>query len=146
MCIRPVIRTATANVVIGLSVMLVGCDRDFATIWSQEVKSPDGHWVAVASTTQNGGPGTASVDTAVYLKWLASSGSPTLILGLSNESAYPLGITRVRMSWLTDKHLDLAYCEGTVGFQAIKAGGSLDISVHKLTDAECSEGNAEKKG
>jgi len=50
------------------------------------------------------------------------------------------------MSWLTDKHLDLAYCEGSVGFQAIKAGGSLDISVHKLTDAECSEGNAEKKG
>jgi hypothetical protein len=123
--------------VLGLSLTLAGCGPDAASVWSGEAKSPSGRWVSTATTTQNGGPGTASVDTAVYLRWSASSAPPTLILGLSNETAYPVGVTAVRMTWLTEDRIDLGYCEGTVGFQAIQAGGSVGITVHRLTEADC---------
>jgi hypothetical protein len=139
---RLLIRTSMAA--FGISVVLAGCSSNSASIWSGEAKSPSGRWVATATTKQTGGPGTASVDTAVYLRWSASSWPPTLVLGLSNETAYPLGITAVRMSWVTEDHLDLGYCEGAVGFQAIKAGGNVDISTHQLDEADCPRRDAIK--
>jgi hypothetical protein len=130
-------RATVVSVVLGLGLVLGGCGPDSASVWSGEAKSPSGRWVSTAITTQNGGPGTASVDTAVYLRWSASSAPPTLILALSNETAYPIGITAVKMTWLTEGQLDLGYCEGAVGFQAIKAGVNVDISVHLLAKADC---------
>jgi hypothetical protein len=130
-------RAAVVSLVMGWNLGLAGCGPDSASVWSGEAKSPSGGWVSTATTTQNGGPGTASVDTAVYLRWSASSAPPTLILALSNETAYPIGITAVKMTWLTDGQLDLGYCEGAVGFQAIKAGGNVSISVHRLAKADC---------
>lgn len=133
----PSARLAALSAVISLCIALAGCGSDSASVWSGAAKSPSGRWVSTATTMQNGGPGTAFVVTDVYLKWSASSASPTLILGLSNESAYPIGITAVKMTWLGENQLDLGYCEGTIGFQAIKAGGDVDISVHKLNKADC---------
>jgi hypothetical protein len=130
-------RATVVSVVAGLSLLLAGCGSDSASVWSGEANSPSGRWVSTAVTTQNGGPGTASVDTAVYLRWSASSAPPTLILALSNDTAYPIGITAVKMTWLTEDQLDLEYCEGAVDFQAIKAGGKVGISVHRLAEAHC---------
>jgi hypothetical protein len=130
-------RATVVSVVMWLSLILVGCGSDSASVWSGEANSPSGRWVSTAVTTQNGGPGTASVDTAVYLRWTAGSAPPTLILALSNDTAYPIGITAVKMTWLTERQLDLGYCEGAVGFQAIKAGGNVDISVHRLASEDC---------
>lgn len=131
--------THSAALFLGMcfSLVLVGCGQDSASVWSGEAMSPSGRWVSTATTTQTGGPGTASVGTSVYLRWIASSGPPTLILGLENETAYPIGITAIKMTWLTENQLDLAYWEGKVGFQAVKAGGDVDIIVHRLNKAEC---------
>ena len=134
-------RSAAVFLGICLSLVLVGCGQDSASVWYGEAKSPSGRWVSTATTTQTGGPGTASVSTAVYLRWIASSRSPTLILGLENETAYPVGITAIQMTWLTENKLDLAYCEGKVGFQAIKAGGDVDVTVHRLNQADCPRRN-----
>jgi hypothetical protein len=137
MCGMSLTRLASVSAVMSLCMALAGCGSDSASVWSGAAKSPSGRWVSTATTIQNSGPGTAFVGTDVYLKWSASSAPPTLILGLSNESAYPIGITAIKMTWLAENHLDLGYCEGTIGFQAIKAGGSVDISAHPLSEADC---------
>ena len=114
--------------------MVLGC-RDVATIWSAEARSPDGNWTARARTDQYGGPGTAFVGTSVYLYWINGSKPPVLILGLSNESAYPNGITSVKMNWLTPSKLELAYQgHASIDFEAIKCAG-IDISVRDLSSA-----------
>jgi hypothetical protein len=117
-------------IIVGVCVLEFGC-RDSAVIWSAESRSPDGHYLASASTEQFGGPGTAAVETTVYLK--EGSQSPVEILELSNEGAYPAGITSVGMNWLTPSHLELTYKgHATVDFEAVKCAG-IDISVRDVS-------------
>jgi hypothetical protein len=53
------------------------------------------------------------------------------ILLLSNDTAYPLGITAVDMTWITPSHLNITYRgQATINFQAIKCAG-VEISVEK---------------
>lgn len=106
--------------------MEFGC-RDSAVILSAESPSPDGRYLARAKTEQFGGPGTAYVRTTVYLK---QGRRPAVeILGLSNESAYPAGITRVGMNWLSPFRLELTYKgQATLDFEAVRCAG-VDISV-----------------
>ena len=129
-------RADVVSAVIGLSVSLAGCEPNSAAIWSDKAPSPSGRWTAAATTIQTGGPGTASVGTTVHLQWTGTQAPPTLILGLENDTAYPLGITAVRMTWRTEGQLDLGYCEGTVTFQAVTDGG-VAIRVHRLPEADC---------
>jgi hypothetical protein len=125
------IRMASMSVGIGMC-FVSSCSNDPVPIASAESKSPNGNWAATASTIQNAGFGTGDVETGVYLKWVSSPHPPTLILGFSNESAYPPGITSVHMNWLTNSHLDVTYKIGaTLNFQAIKAGG-VEITAHQL--------------
>jgi hypothetical protein len=120
-------RNATALFVIACTVSLFGCRDAGKTIWSAEIRSPDGRWLATANTKQWSGPGTAYAATNVYLKLIDSSQPATEILAL-NESAYPVGETSVHMEWLTPKHLKVTYgSRATVDFQAVKCAG-IDIS------------------
>ena len=64
---------------VGVCVLEVGC-KDVSTVWNTEVRSPDGHWVARAMTEQHGGPGTAGIVTAVYLKQTDASSPPQEVL------------------------------------------------------------------
>jgi len=116
--------------ILGVCVSTFGCG-ECAVIWSAESRSPNGHYVASASTDQCGGPGTAFVGTTVYLK--QDSQPPVQILALANESAYPSGITNVGMNWLTESHLELTYRgQARVNFQVVKCAG-IDISVRDLS-------------
>jgi hypothetical protein len=112
--------------VLAVCALASGCS-DSAIVWSGESQSPDKHFVAKARTEQYSGPGTAGVFTTVYLKQGAQS--PVMILSLSNESAYPAGITAVNMNWITPSHLSVTYKgHATIDFQAIKCAG-VEISV-----------------
>jgi hypothetical protein len=116
--------------IVGVCALGFGC-RDSAVIWSAESRSPDGHWLASASTEQFGGPGAAAVETTVNLK--QDSRSPVEILELSNEDAYPTGITNVGMNWLDSSHLELTYKgHASVNLQVVKCAG-VDISVRDLS-------------
>jgi len=122
-------RYALWLIALGTCVLMFGCRDDGTTIWAKEVRSPDGHWLATAATKQWSGPGNAYVATSVYLKGTDSSQPPTEVLGFSNDSAYPSGVTNVTMEWVTPKHLNVAYgSHATLDFQAIKCAG-IDISV-----------------
>ena len=52
-----------------LAFSIIGCHgRDVPTIWKAELKSPDGAWIAIAHTEQDGGFGSAYIGTDVDLK------------------------------------------------------------------------------
>lgn len=123
--------TFSLKKIVVLCMMLSGCGGNNAAIWSAESKSPNGNLVAQAYTLQSSGLGTSAVATGVYLKRAASSLPPTQVLGFSNNSAYPLGITGVKMKWITNSHLDVAYNAGaTLNFQIAKADG-VEITAHQ---------------
>jgi hypothetical protein len=73
-----------------VAVCLLGFGCEYSTVWKAEVRSPDGSWIASARTVQGGGPGTAHLDTIVYLQQINSSGTPfgtpLEVLGFSCEN------------------------------------------------------------
>jgi hypothetical protein len=116
---------------LALSIALTGCNDEPVAIWSLTSKSPDGVWIAGARTDQWSGPGIASVATYVELRWTPNlQREPISILVMSNESAYPLGVTAVKMNWISSTHLDITYpASAKVEFQAVIASG-LSITAH----------------
>lgn len=89
-------------------------------------------FIAQAQTMTTGGFGTAaSPYTAVYLKFARGSWPSTLILSFMNPVAYPVGVTAVRMRWITNTHLDVTYTKpATLSFQAVQAVG-VQITIHQ---------------
>lgn len=112
-------------------VALASCSSDIADIWSAKVPSPDGSRVAHAYTLQSSGMGTASVGTGVYIERPGSSTPSTQVAGFSNESAYPAGVTAVKMTWVGNSQLEVTYARGAeLNFKATQAEG-VEIAVHK---------------
>jgi hypothetical protein len=121
-------------IIIGVCVLTSGC-RDSKIIWSAESPSPDGHWLASASTEQFGGPGNAGLYTDVYLKRTNVREAPIEVLGFSiGELSSQSGTLNLAMKWETPSHLDVAYNghAATLYFQVVKCSG-IDISVRDLS-------------
>lgn len=124
---------AMSLLIIGVCVLLSGCKGGSETIWSAEVRSPDGSRLASARTVANSGFGTGYIGTVVYLNWTKGSQSAMEILGLSDTFEMPSDEISVEMKWLTPTHLELAYKgHRTLDFQAVKCAG-VDISVRDLS-------------
>jgi hypothetical protein len=110
--------------VLGFCLFAVACE-DAAVIWKAQETSADGHWVASAQMKQFGGPGTAGLETVVFLAHPGDQ-KPTAILVFSPEMP---DAGEVEMRWLTNTHLEVTYHKDTqVDFQAIKCAG-VDISL-----------------
>jgi hypothetical protein len=130
-------------IIIGVWVLSSGC-HDAPTIWTAEARSPDGLWIASARTIQNGGFGSAHIDTIVYLKWTRDSNPPQEVLGFSCDGAAPRpyvldnvanagGTINLTMKWVTPSHLDVTYDKHPdLYFQVVKFAG-IGISVHDLS-------------
>lgn len=119
------------TVAIGICIMLSGCGGNSVNLWSTESKSPHGDWVAQAHTLQSSGFGTAAVGTGVYLKRTGSPRTLIQVLGFSNGSAYPVGVTSVKLAWITNSHLDVTYNQDAkLNFQVTKASG-VEITAHQ---------------
>jgi hypothetical protein len=114
---------------------LAGCE-DVATIWSAEARSPDGKWLASAYTEQHGGPGTAGVETIVYLKRTDVSKPADAIMSFFHDPSLPSqsGETiHLTMKWVTPSHLEVTYDgHADIGLQVVKYGG-IEISVRDLS-------------
>jgi hypothetical protein len=127
-------RSATRKIMllpsVSMCVLIFAC-KDVATIWSTEVPSPDGQWLATARTDQYGGPGTAGLLTTVYLKRTERPPPPIQILMFSQNTAS----IDLKMNWLTPSQLEVTYRgEATLDFQAVKCAG-VDISMQNLSNA-----------
>jgi hypothetical protein len=141
---RCAIRKAISLIIIGLCVLGAGC-QGVPTIWEAEVRSPDGLWIASARTIQNGGFGSASIDTIVYLKWTKDSKPPQEVLRFACHGPAPRpyvldnnatagGTIGLAMKWVTPSHLEVTYDKHPdLYFQVVKIAG-IDISVQDLSE------------
>lgn len=122
------LRHATALALVGLlCACYFGCPQDVQTIWSAEARSLDGLWLATAQTIQHSGPGTAGIETRVYLQFV--SNTPTMILEFSHDDQDASPTINLAMKWVSPSHLEVTYNgRANLDFQAVKCGG-VDISV-----------------
>jgi len=118
-------------VILGVCVFLSGCKAH--PISSAESKSPDGKLLATACTFANGGFGGGPPTTFVYLNWVNTRESATLILSLTGGSDVAVE-KNVEMKWLDSTHLELKHKENqSVDFQAIK-WGAVELSLRDGTN------------
>jgi hypothetical protein len=127
-------------------VLVFGCtSKDSLTVWKDSVPSPDGLYVATVDTIQNGGFGSASIETSVYLAEVGRPEQPTQIVGLSCDGPMPRpyvldnvankgGSVHMTVKWVTPTHLLVTY-EGhaEIDFQAVKFG-KIEITLQNLAD------------
>jgi hypothetical protein len=124
------------------TILASGC-KNAPTIWKAEVRSPDGLWIASVRTVQNGGFGSARIDTVVYLRQANGSQPPVEVLALDCPGPAPRpyvlsdanagGTIDLTMKWLSPSHLHIAYDKHPdLYFQAIKLDG-ISISVQDLS-------------
>jgi hypothetical protein len=140
---RPTIRRAMLLIILGLCVLAVACERA-PTVWKAEARSPDGSWIASARTVQNGGFGSAHIDTIVYLKWTKDSNPPQEVLGFACHGPVPRpyvldnaanagGTIDLTMKWVTPSHLEVTYKgHPDLYFQVVRIAG-IDISARDLS-------------
>jgi hypothetical protein len=135
--------------VIGICLFGISCSND-VTVWRAEVPSPDDSLIASAQTDQGGGPGTAHLDTLVYLRQNFSSARLVMVLafdcetsqvarpGVLDNVANAGGSIDLTMKWVTPRHLEVTYDKHPdLYFQAVKALGA-EISVRDISDAAAS--------
>jgi hypothetical protein len=133
-------------VIVALSLSAVGCVRqDDLAVWKAEMPSPNGQWIATVKTIQNGGFGSASVDTIVYLKRKTGSQPPQEVLAFSCHGPVPHpyaldnvankgGTIDLAVHWVAPAHLEVTYTgRPDVNFQVVRYQG-VEISAQDLSD------------
>jgi len=130
---RRAIRKMILFLTISVCAALSAC-KNAVTIWSTEVQSPDGRWLAIARTDQYSGPGNAALLTTVQLRRTKGPKGPIEVL-LFMQDAKSIDL---KMNWPTPSHLEVTYKQpAVIDFQAIKCGG-VDISVRDLSNGTTS--------
>jgi hypothetical protein len=128
-------RKGLSILLVGLSILVSSCWQDAQTIWSVDVRSPDGLWIASGRTDQHGGPGTAGVQTAVYLTRVNSSDPKEAILVFFNGPPGSTSAITLQIHWLTPAHLEVTFSgHPNLDVQVVKYAG-IEISVREDTSA-----------
>ena len=86
-------------------IALVGCNAQ-KTIWSAEVKSSDGAWLARAHTDNIDGPGINAQYTIVEMQQTFPNARPVEVLELDEGTS---AVRDLRMNWISPSHLDITY-------------------------------------
>jgi len=134
---RSALRKRMFVLTVSVCALLSGCSN-VATIWSTEVRSPDGRWIARALTEQHSGPGNALLQTTVLLKHTKGPKEPIEVL-LFTQDAKSIDL---KMNWLTPSHLEVTYKQpAEIDFQAIKCGG-VEISVQDVSNGGTTQTSA----
>ena len=113
---------------------LTGCSRQVPlTIWSTRLPSPNGLWVASASTESiNALPG-ENIFTVVYLKRTQSSEKPTQVLLFHQNEHAQVRTINLTMRWTSEHKLEITYGQhADLDFQVVKMAG-IDISVEDVS-------------
>lgn len=106
-----------------MAITLAGCESDRAVIWQAHVRSPNGHYLASATATQQSGPGNAALYSEVKLSQ-GDANEGCEILSFSHHGVYELKGGAVTMTWVGNTTLHVEYVpSATVDFQAIKCAG-----------------------
>lgn len=131
---------------ISLAAITACTGKEDLVVWRAKETSPDKQWQASADTVQNGGFGSASVDTAVYLKRTSDQKSPQEVLVFHCRGPVPHpyvldnvansgGTIDLHMTWVSPIHLHVTYSgHPDIEFQVVKYG-EVAITAQDLSDA-----------
>ena len=135
-----------SRLLVGICLFGFGCrpSLDDLTVWKAEVRSPDGLWIARARTIQNGGFGSASIDTYVELTQPNTSRPPTTAVYFSCQGPVPRpyvldnianagGTVDLKMNWIGPTHLAVTYDGRKVFSSQIVEIPGVDVSVQDLS-------------
>ena len=113
------------------ALLVSGCGLGVRTIWSTQVKSPDGQWIASGRSELHSGPGNAAIQTGVYLKRADSSLPEETILLFFNQTPGSKGAIKVKVSWLSPSHVQVTLSgHPDLDVQVIRYAG-IDISIEE---------------
>jgi hypothetical protein len=133
----PIGRKAVMFALLGACILASACSHD-QTTWSAEAKSQDGKWVAKARKVENGGFGTGSTETLVYLEPTTNAKASQLIVAFSHDvsSSAHGGTINLVMKWINSSHLDLVFDgHAKIDFQVAKYG-VVEISVRDTSSVD----------
>jgi hypothetical protein len=121
--------------------------KDDLVVWRARVGSPGGAWIASADTVQNGGFGSGSIETTVYLKRRNDHLPPFAILGFSCVGPVPHpyvldnvanrgGTINLKMQWDDPLHLHVTYSgDPSINLETIKLQ-DVSITLQRESGAE----------
>lgn len=119
-------------ILFGSAIFFSGCRGDVQTVWSAQVRSPDGKWIAIGRTDQHGGPGNAAVVTGVFLAPALKPSDEHLMLNFFGDFPKDKGGISLTMQWLTPSHLQVTFNRHPdLNYQVVKYG-DIEISVRDL--------------
>jgi hypothetical protein len=136
---------ASSLVVVTCAVIAACVNKKDLVVWKIEEASPDRQWQASADTVQNGGFGSASIDTTVYLKKASDPKDPkeVLLFHCAGPVPHPYvldnaanrgGTIDLHMTWVTSGHLNVTYSgHPDLDFQAVKYEG-IEITAQNLLE------------
>ena len=121
--------------------MLSGCHNS-PTVWKQDVRSPDGAWIATARTDQWGGFGSGWIDTTVSIRKVnrtVNDGKPFDVFsypgGGSIPKSYVLSTenadSQLQIVWLTPRHLQITHLSPVNPDLVVVRFADIDISFTK---------------
>lgn len=125
--------------------LLSGCvKKEQLMIWKTAVVSPDGRWVASANTVQNGGFGSADVETTVYLNTRGGREKPYPVVGFNYTGTVPhpyaldnvnnSGTLRLKLLWDGPSTLVVTYSgTASIDLETVKFA-TIVIAVRHLTE------------
>ena len=126
---------------LGSLALLASCYHN-PTVWKQDIRSPDGAWIATARTNQEGGFGSTWVETTVSIRKIdrtVDRGKPFDVFSypgggsipksyvLSSENADP----DLQIAWLTPRHLQITRLSAVTPDLQVVRFADIDISYLK---------------
>lgn len=118
-------------VVATFALLISGCEFSVRTVWSTQVKSPDGQWIASGRSELHSGPGNAAIQTGVYLKRTDSSSPEETVLLFFDQTSGSKGTVRAKISWLSPSHMEVTLSgHPNLDVQVIRYAG-IDISIEE---------------
>lgn len=126
-----VIRFFLLVFVISAVVLSSSCNMGVRTLWSTKIQSPDGKMIAIVSVIQHSGPGTASIENAVYLRSANASGRGQLVF----DSASYGGPSKrgISVKWLTPSAVQVELAQKMYVAFLVSIYGGIHISVRDIS-------------
>lgn len=125
-----------------ICIWLCSCKADQPpTIWKNDLLSPNGKWTAIAYTVQNGGFGSASIETVVELKSMdgtVNSAKPHDVLSFTcyGPAARPYTLSDENRGGSI--HLDLRWTDATHLKATYDGRADINLQVVRLADVNIS--------
>lgn len=122
-----------------LCVLLMSCGIAVRTVWSTEVRSPDGLWLAMGRTDETAGPGNADDTTIVSLARASDRAHPAHVLVFANQPRGTKDWVAVTLRWQAPQHLEIVLSRRTkIDTQTIKYAG-IQITVRQPDESSGSD-------